>query len=121
MEEGSFNELELLSQEDLIVDTLRKLLRAYAELSRREEVTRDFLRSLCGFSLETQTWFVLWEGGGAQRFTDLLRAVGCARAKLSEILRELLRAELVRMVGKRYQAISPAWLVHYSEPNRRKL
>jgi len=45
MAAGSFNELELLSQEDLIVDTLRNLLRSYAELRRREEVTRDFLES----------------------------------------------------------------------------
>ena len=108
---GSFDELELLSQEDLIVETLRKLLKAYAELSRREDVTRDFLKILCGFSPETQVWFILWEGGGAQRFTELLRVAGCSRSKLSKILRELLNEGLVRMVEKRYQAVSPAWLV----------
>ncbi len=118
---GSFDELELLSQEDLIVETLRKLLKAYAELRRREDVTRDFLRPLCGFSLETQVWFILWESGGAQRFTDLLRAAGCSRASLSDVLRDLLKAGLVRMVEKRYQAVSPAWLVHFSELNRRKV
>lgn len=120
MAEGGFNELELLGQEDLIVETLRKLLRAYAELGRREEVTRDFLKSLCGLSLETWVWFVLWEGGGAQRFTDILRVVGCSRGKLSDVLRELLRAGLVRMIDVRYQAVSPAWLVRISEPNREK-
>jgi len=111
MGEGSFNELELLSQEDLIVETLRKLLRSYAELSRREEVTKDFLENLCSFSLEAHVWRILWEGGTAQRFTDILRVVGCSRGKLSDVLRELLRVGLVRMIGVRYQAVSPAWLV----------
>jgi len=53
MAPGSFNELEILGQEDLIVETLRKLLKAYAEFGRRDEVTRDFLKILCGFSLES--------------------------------------------------------------------
>jgi len=121
MGEGGFNELELLSQEDLIVETLRKLLRSYAELSRREEVTKDFLKSLCSFSLEAYVWCILWEGGMAQRFTDIRRLVGCSRTSLSDALRELLRVGLVKMVGKRYQAVSPAWLVHFSGPKRRKL
>lgn len=116
--EGRFNELELLSQEDLIVDILHKLLRTYAELGRREEATKDFLKTLCGFSLETQVWFILWENGGAQRHTDLLRVVDCSRSTLSLVLRELLRTGLVRMVEKRYQAVSPAWLVRIFEPNR---
>ena len=111
MAEGVFNELELLSQEDLIVETLRKLLRSYAELNRREEVTKDFLKSLCSFSLEAYVWCILWEGGMAQRFTDILRVVGCSRGKLSDVLRELLRVGLVRMIDVRYQAVSPAWLV----------
>ena len=118
-DEGGFDEYEILSQEALIVDTLRKLLKAYAELSRREHAAKTFLEILCGFSLETQVWFILWESGGAQRFTDLLHMVECSRSKLSDVLRELLRAGLVRMVEKQYQAISPAWLVRISEPNRR--
>lgn len=121
MAEGSFNELELLSQEDLIVETLRKILRAYAELGRREEITTEFLKSLCGLSLDAWVWFILWESGGAQRFTDILRTAGCSRSKLSDILRELLRAGLVRMVDKRYQAISPAWLVRFSVPKRQRV
>ncbi len=111
MGEGGFNELELLSQEDLIVETLRKLLRAYAELSRREEITREFMKSLCGLSVETKVWDILWESGGAQRFTDILLVLGCARSKLSKALQDLLRLGLIRIVEKRYQAISPAWLV----------
>ena len=115
MTESRFNELELLSQEDLIVETLRKLLKTYAELGRREEVTKDFLKSLCSFSLESYVWYILWEGGRGQRFTDILRVVGCSRGKLSDVLREkLLRVGLVRMVGVRYQAVSPAWLVRIS-------
>ena len=121
MAEGSFNELELLSQEDLIVETLRMLLRAYAELGRREEVTKDFLKSLCSFSLEAWVWWVLWEGGRAQRFTDLYRVIGGSQTSLSDALGELLRVRRVKMVGKRYQAIVPAWLLHFSGVNRRKL
>lgn len=111
MAESGFNELQLLSQEDLVVETLRRLLKSYAELSRREEVTKDFLKSLCSFSLEAYVWCILWEGGMAQRFTDILRVVGCSRGKLSDVLRELLRVGLVRMIDVRYQAVSPAWLV----------
>ena len=118
-DEGDFDEYELLSQETLIVETLRNLLKAYAELNRREQTANKFFKTLCGFSLDTQVWFILWESGGAQRFTDLLRKVECSRSKLSDVLRELLRAGLVRMVEKQYQAVSPAWLVRISEPNRR--
>lgn len=107
MAEGGFNELELLSQKDLI----GKLLKVYKELSRREDVTRDFLKTLCGFSPEMQVWFILWESSGAQRFTEILLVAGCSRSKLIKILRELLNVGLVRMVEKRYQAVSPASLV----------
>ena len=118
--EGGFNELELLSQEDLIVETLRMLLKAYAELGRRDEITKDFLKSLCSFSLEAWVWWVLWEGGRAQRFTDLYRVIGGSRTSLSDALGELLRVGCVKMVGKRYQAVAPAWLVHFSGPKRSK-
>ena len=121
MAEADFNDLDLLGQEELIVGALRQFLKAYAEFSRREKVTEDHLRSLCSFSLETRVWFTLWEGGGAQRFTDILGTVGCSRTKLSDILRELLNEGLVRMAENRYQAVSPAWwLVHFSGLNRRK-
>jgi hypothetical protein len=110
---GNFDELELLSQEDLIVEALRKLLRAYAELRRREEVTRNFLKGLCSHSVETRVWWFLFEAGGAQRFTDILRVAGCSRTKLNDILTELLKSGHVKMVGKLYQAISPPWLVHF--------
>jgi len=120
----SFDEEKILSSEDLIVGALRKLLRTYAELGRREEDTRDFLRSLCGFSIETRVWWFLLEAGGAQRFTDIHRVVGCSQTSLGEALRELLREGLVRMVENRYQAVVPAWLLpgllHFSGVKRRK-
>ena len=117
MAESGFNKLQLLSQEDLIIETLRKLLKSYAELNRREEITKDFLKSLCALGIESWIWFILWEGGGAQRYTDILRFADCSRSKLSDVLQELLNVGLVRMVGPRYQAISPAWLVRSYEPN----
>jgi len=112
MAESSFD-LELLSQEDLIVTALHKLLRTYAELGRREEAAKDFLRTLCNLSVETRVWFTLWESGGAQRFTDILRVAGCSRTKLSNVMRELLKSGLVRMVENRYQAVLPPGLVHF--------
>lgn len=120
MGKDDFNELKLLSQEDLIVDALRKLLRAYKELSRRGEITREFLEALCSFSTDTLVWYILWESGGAQRFTDILHAAGCSRSKLSDVLRDLLRVGLIRMVKRRYQAVSPAWLVRRHEPKTLK-
>jgi len=120
MAESGFNELQLLSQEDLIVETLRKLLKSYAELNRREEITRNFLKSLCALGLESWIWFILWESGGAQRFTDILYVADCSRSKLSDVLQELLGEGLIRMVETRYQAVSPAWLVRGHEPNQGK-
>lgn len=117
MAESSFDDLHLLSEEDLIVDALRKLLRTYAELGRREESAKGFLRNICSLSVETRVWWILFEAGGAQRFTDILRVSGCSRYKLSDVLRKLLKAGLVRMVENRYQAISPSSIF---EPNRRK-
>ena len=121
MAKNSFNKLELLSQEDFIVETLRMFLKAHDELDRREEITRDLLKILCSFSIEGRVWWTLLEGGIAQRFTDILRVVGCSPTSLTDALGELLRVGLVRMVGKRYQAIVPAtWLLHFSGVNRRK-
>lgn len=109
---NSFSNLKILSQEELLVEAINKILITYEELIRRDEITRDFLKTLCSLSVETQIWFTLWESGGAQRFTDIIIVVGCSRKKMSDVLRELLRLGLVRMVERRYQAISPAWLVH---------
>jgi len=118
--ESSLNELELLSNKSLVAEALQLFINTYIELSRRREVTKDFLRDLCSFSVEAQVWYILWESGGSQRFTDILLLVGCSRSKLSDVLRELLRVGLVRMVEKRYQAVSPAWLVCIREPNKQK-
>ena len=108
-----FDEEKILSSEDLIVGALRKLLRAYAELRRREEEERAFLKSLCSLSVETRIWWFLFEAGGAQRFTDIFRVAGCSRTKLNDVLQELLRKGHVKMVETRYQAVSPPWLVHF--------
>ena len=121
MAESEFNRLQILSQEDLIVETLHKFLKSCAELNRREEITKNFLKSLCGLDMKSWIWFILWEGGGAQRFTDILRIADCSRSKLSNVLQELQNVGLVRMVGPRYQAVSPAWLVRRYEPNQSKL
>ena len=113
MAEGKYSDLELLSQEDLIVEALQKILKTYAELRRREKVTKDFLKSLCNLSVETRVWWILFEAGGAQRFTDLSRVAGCSRTKLNDVLQELLMEGLVRIVENRYQAVLPPGLVHF--------
>ena len=71
----------------------------------------NFLKSLCTLSLEPWVWFILWESGGAHRFTDILNIIGCSRTKLSEVLKVLQREGLIIKVWSRYQAVSPAWLV----------
>ena len=121
----SGNDLEVLSHEDFIIDTFRKLLNSYYELDRRSDVTKDFLLTLCGMHLDTLVWFHLWEAGGAQRFTDIRKSAGCSRPSLSDALRTLLKAGLIRMVEgnypyTRYQAITPDWLVRISLPSRGK-
>lgn len=119
MEGIRFNELELLSQEDLIIETLRMFLKACTERVRREEITKEFLKSICGFSLEGRVWWTLLESGMSQRFTDIHKSVGCSPTSLTDVLGELLRVGHVRMVGKRYQAVFPAiWLLHFSGVNR---
>lgn len=120
MTESSFNELELLSLEDLVFEAIQLILRTYAELTRRREVTKPFLKDLCRFSIEAQIWYILWESGSSQRFTDILLVVGCSRTTLSDALLKLMRAGLVRMAETRYQAVSPAWLVQKTGPNVRK-
>lgn len=117
MAESGFDKLQILSQKDLTVVTLHGLLKSYAEFNRREEITKNFLKSLCALGLESWIWFILWEAGGVQRFTDIRRVVGCSKGKLSDTLNELLRVNLVRKVGVLYQAVSPAWFVRRYEPN----
>jgi len=111
--EAGFNDLELLSQEALIVEALQKILKTYAELRRRGKVTRDFLKKLCNLSAETRVWWILFEARGAQRFTDIFRVAGCSKTKLNDVLQKLLVEGLVRMVENRYQAVLPPELVHF--------
>ena len=71
----------------------------------------EFLEWLCGYSRITEVWYVLWQGGGAFRYTDILRYMDIARSTLSRALSELRSDDLVRMVGPRYQAVAPEGLL----------
>ena len=104
--------MEILSQEDLIVGVLNNILKTGAELGRREEALRVFLKELCSLSIETWIWWCLFEAGGSQRFTDIQSIVKCSKGKLSKTLKDLEKVGLVRRVGRRYQVISPPYLVH---------
>jgi len=110
--ESSFDKLQLLSQEDVIVEALNNILKANAELIRRDEALRVFLKELCSLSVETRIWWCLFEAGGSQKFTDIQSRVKCSKGKLILTLRELEKLGKVRIVGRRYQAISPPYLVH---------
>ena len=112
MADSGFDKMELLSQEDLIVEAINNILKTHAELIRRQEATRIFLKELCSMSVETRVWWYLFEAGGSQKFTDVLRIVGCSKGKLISTLRELEKVGLVRRVGRRYQATSSPYLVH---------
>ena len=111
---SEFNERELLSQEALIVDTLRTILDTYAELKRREEVNTEFLKTFCSLNEDTWVWYVLWEAGSAQRYTDILNITRFTRPRLSRFLQKLLKDGLIRKIGMRYQAVVPPSLVKIS-------
>ncbi len=115
-----FNELEILSQRALIEETLIKLLDTYTELVRREDANTEFLKTFCSLNQDTWVWYLLWEAGSAQRYTDLLRAVQIHRPTLSKILQKLLKEGLVRKIGMRYQAVVPPHLVKISLLNESK-
>jgi len=71
----------------------------------------DFIKSLCDFSLEGSVWAYLWENGPT-RFTDLADINYCSRNKLSAVLKDLQRANLVTLRHRLYEAIVPDWLAH---------
>ena len=71
----------------------------------------EFLEKLCMFSRATEVWFVLWLGGGVYRFTDILNHMRISRGCLSYSLRDLRAEGLVRMMGMRYQAVCPEWML----------
>ncbi|GAG07540.1 unnamed protein product, partial [marine sediment metagenome] len=56
----------------------------------------EFLEQLCGYSRITEVWFVLWQGGGAYGFTEIMQFTGVSRSWLTEVLRRLLADALVR-------------------------
>ena len=114
-----FNELNLLSQEALIVKTLRTILDTYAELKRREDVNTEFLKTFCNLNQDTWVWYVLWEAGSAQRYTDILSITRVTRPTLSKLLQKLLKEGLIRKIGMRYQAVVPPYLVKFSLLNER--
>ena len=82
------------------------MTRAIAREGSVSEVN-EFLERLCGYSWTTEIWFVLWQGGGAYRFTEILRFTGISRSWLPEVLSRLRADALVRMVNGKYQAIVP--------------
>jgi len=70
----------------------------------------EFLEKICSLNNSTHIWYLLWESGGAQRFTDILRFSGVSRSFLSHALGDLLELELIRQVNGKYQAIRPEGL-----------
>ena len=111
MEEGSFNKEEILSIEDLIEGARLKIDKAFSEMRSRAEVTEGFLEVFCSYHMDDWVWFVMWRGGGSYVVADLLRFVDCSRSNLYEIIEKLLMRKIVKMVGDRYQAVSPSWFV----------
>jgi DNA-binding transcriptional regulator GbsR (MarR family) len=71
----------------------------------------DFIKTLCDFSMETSVWAYLWENGPT-RFTDLVDINYCSKGKMSSVLKDLQRANLVTLRYKLYEAIVPDWLAH---------
>lgn len=81
--------------------------------SRTPELDMDvvnFVKNLVGQSRTSNVFFTLLEAEGAQRFTDIRDHMRISPAGLTDSLRDLLLNGLVRMVGKKYQAIAPTWM-----------
>lgn len=72
----------------------------------------EYLERLCCFTATTQIWFILYKGGGAYRFTEILNETHISRSALSNILPRLLALDLIRVVDGKYQAIIPGFLIH---------
>lgn len=121
MGEGSFNEEKILSLEDIIKGVHLKIDKAFAELTRRDEVKDEYYDAL--FRLEKPSerlvLRVLKESGGAHRFTDILRKVGGSSSTLAKALKELRDKWLVRIVSGGYQASSPAWFAQKKREQKR--
>lgn len=69
-----------------------------------------FVKKLCGPTRCSDVYFTLLEARSAQRFTDIRDHIRITSSTLTRALHELMLEGLVRMVGKKYQALSPPWL-----------
>jgi len=77
---------------------------------KESDRAHEFLERLCSYSYTTEIWFTLYMSGGAYRYSELLRFVGCSPSTLSRSLLRLGDDGLVRTVNGKYQAVSPPWL-----------
>ena len=127
MAKADFKEEEILTLEDiskgvhLKIDEARDKIEslhlevdnAFAEVISRFKVEEEYneARSKIKKPSTRKVLAVLRESGGAHRFTEIRRRVGCSSSTLTGALNELRDMLLVREERNLYQASSPAWFV----------
>lgn len=103
----SFNEEKILSKEDLVEQLHRQVDKTFSEIISRCEISAAFLEEFCAPHMENMVWYTMLKGGGAYPVSELLPFVDCSISNLYKILDRLRVRGLAKMVGGRWQAISP--------------
>ncbi len=119
MAEGDFKELEILSQEDIIKGVHLKIDKAFAEFIRRGEIS-EFLEEFCAPHTENRVWSEMLKGGGAYMVSELPPFVDVSVPNLYKIIGRLYVRGLVKMVGNRYQAVSPEAFIRERRTQKRE-
>jgi len=116
-----FDEEEILSIEDLVKRLHRNVDKTFSEVIRRYEISNEFLEEFCAPHMENMVWFIMLKGGGAYLVLELLPFVDCSISNLYKILDRLRVRGLAKMVGSRWQAISPEAFIQGKRNQKRKL
>jgi len=133
VEEG-LNELELLSPEDIIkglhleVDKViaeakslhPKIDEVSAKVESPREVFYEFLEEFCEPHTENRVWSEMLKGRGAYSVSETARRVHLSISQTYKIMDRLRVRGLVKMIGNRYQAVSPEAFIREKRTQRRK-
>ena len=123
-----FDEEKILSLEELVerlhrhIDNLHgEVDKTLSEIIRRFEISYEFLEEFCAPHMENRVWFIMLNGGGAYLVSELLPFVDCSSSNLYKIIDRLRVRGLAKVVGNRWQAISPEAFIREKRTQKRKL
>ena len=116
-----FDEEEILSVEELVARLHRNVDKTFSQFIRRYEISTEFLEEFCAPHMENMVWFIMLKGSGAYLVLELLPFVDCSTSNLYKILDRLRVRGLAKMVGNRWQAISPEAFIREKRSRKHKL